>query len=215
MLSPAATHGGELAPLEAPNEPAHGEPPPRPEAPGGRDSEAAPMPQADQPGEGTGANSTYFRSYVLYVAPRANGRGPEEKCRGSQAALALIEAFREDVDVQDVSELQQRGDELPPWLDGTPCVVDTARKLAFKGSDAIEHLRRHSDRGIMTLGGLDGVEADASGGDSAALDYSTAPKAGGVPSVQSGRPNVVRESKLDGDALQRLIEQRLGASAVV
>ena len=87
---------------------------------------------------------------MLYVA--SDNADPTAMCPGSAVAMDLIDGFREDVDVQDVDKLCEQGVSLPEWLDGTPCVVNTLQKLAYKGSDCLDHLRQHSKRGMQTFG---------------------------------------------------------------
>ena len=79
-----------------------------------------------------------FKKYVLYV--NADRDSPSQLCRGSREAMKLTKAIQEDVHVQGIQPLLKAGKPLPPWLDGSPILVDTATKQAFKGSSALEVL---------------------------------------------------------------------------
>ena len=48
--------------------------------------------------------------------------------------------LKEDVVVQSVSALLQKGVPLPSWLDGTPILVDTSTNEALKGSAAVQKI---------------------------------------------------------------------------
>ena len=59
--------------------------------------------------------------------------------------MALDVAQREfgnDLLVQNVDVMLERGIELPVWLDGTPVLVDMTLKQAHKGQHAIRHLQQ-------------------------------------------------------------------------
>lgn len=180
------------------------------------------QPDARDPGFGgpgqTASSDQNFKRYVLYVGPSANGA---PRCPGSQAALEAIESFKEDVAIADVNKLRLDGEELPPWLEGTPCVVNTAEKLAYMGSHCIAHLKQHTHRGQLHSDlDFDGIEPDGQG--FAALEWSEEP-AGGVARVDrpahsgpAGPGRVqppARDQKLDDSALQRMIEERLSSTA--
>jgi len=64
------------------------------------------------------------------AAERADGEWPE-----------AIDAVQGECTVQSVDRMLESGMELPPWLDGTPIVVDTWTKQARKGTVAYEYLR--------------------------------------------------------------------------
>jgi hypothetical protein len=192
------------------------------------DEGAAPPPAGEQPGfgaapqHGGGPSAHNFKRYVLYVGP--SSRGGQQMCPGSQAALDVIETFKEDVAIADVNKLRLEGEQLPEWLEGTPCVVNTAEKLAYMGSHCIAHLKQHTQRGqLQSELDFDGVEPDSQG--FAALEWSSEPA-----STASGQPRVdrpahagpagpgrvappARDQKLDESALQRMIEERLSTTA--
>lgn len=79
-----------------------------------------------------------FKKYVLYV--NADRDSPSQLCRGSREAMKLTKAIQEDVHVQNIQPLLKSGKPLPPWLDGSPILVDTTTKQAFKGSSALDVL---------------------------------------------------------------------------
>jgi len=188
-------------------------------------SSAAPMvgtngPAFGGPGEQPPAAgpADSFKRYVLYVGPSVVD--PQQMCPGSRAALELIKTFEEDVAVADVNRLRLDGEQLPAWLEGTPCVVNTAEKLAYMGSHCIAHLKQHSARMPLVSefgGGVDGVDPDGEG--FAALEWSAGPSApqtagAGAPPRPGGRaPAPSRDQKLDEGALQRMIEERLASTA--
>jgi len=75
--------------------------------------------------------------YVLYV--NKSYIVPNSYCPGSELCLASAHG-RDDVLVQDVNSILEQGIELPPWLDATPCVVDTKYSTATRGSAAVRYL---------------------------------------------------------------------------
>jgi hypothetical protein len=172
------------------------------------------------PGSADAPSTHNFKRYVLYVGPAAHG---SQMCRGSQAALDIIESFKEDVAIADVNKLRLEGEELPSWLEGTPCVVNTSEKLAYMGSHCIAHLKQHTQRGQLHSDlDFDGIEPDGQG--FAALEWSEDPvEPSGAPRVDrpthsgaagSGRVEApARDQKLDETALQRMIEQRMSSTA--
>lgn len=68
-------------------------------------------------------------------------RDPEQ-CIGSRAILQLLKPVQEDFMTVDIAAL---GSDLPPWLDGTPIVVDnrTDEKIIYRGSEAVFFVRNH------------------------------------------------------------------------
>lgn len=84
--------------------------------------------------------------YILYIAPDVHDAS--RFCPGSRAAVDLMEERAMDgVLVQNVQVLRQRGAKLPPWLSGTPTLVDKAQSVAFKGTQAVRRLQElaHAD----------------------------------------------------------------------
>jgi len=73
--------------------------------------------------------------YILYVNKSYKDDGA--LCTGSQRCLASL-AQSSAVDVQNVDDLLADHVELPPWLDATPCLVDTNTSTASKGRAAVE-----------------------------------------------------------------------------
>lgn len=76
-------------------------------------------------------------TYVLYT--NKSYTTPGELCPGSKECVRLA-ANRPDILVQNVDTILASGVELPPWLDGTPTVVDMAKSAASKGDAAIKLL---------------------------------------------------------------------------
>ena len=70
-----------------------------------------------------------LQNFVLYTSNRAGDRGSEK-------LMQMIDEVREDFRIVDVASLDSR----PPWLNGTPILVDLreAAKVAHRGSAAIE-----------------------------------------------------------------------------
>lgn len=79
------------------------------------------------------------KKFVLYIAQ--SRRNHDEFCPGSKAAIEAAHAAQSSVLVQNVDVMIERGVELPPWLDGTPILVNTEARQALKGSAAIAYLR--------------------------------------------------------------------------
>ena len=103
---------------------------------------------------------------------------------------------------------------LPPWLNGTPCVVNTRLNRPFKGSDCIAHLRSRGGHGhdLAPIDDLTGIEADQP--NASALDYTHEKPAPGQPDVPRGMSGARgRESKVDESAIQRLIQERAASSS--
>ena len=74
------------------------------------------------------------QKYVLYVGK--DNHDPSIFCRGSKVLLDLVKPLKDDIVIQDVDVLIDKGVSLPEWLDGTPILVDMATKQALKGSEA-------------------------------------------------------------------------------
>ncbi len=178
----------------------------------------APMPPADMAGAAAPSQGAPAQEepaapgarYVLYVGPRIGGH-EGEMCPGSQRALDIIDPFREDVDVYDVSQLRQNGISLPGWLNGTPCLVDTSQPRPldpYKGGACLAHLKRHGSRGLQPLDGeLSGVGPM---GAAPAHEYTTAGQTGDGAHVPRGPATmaVSGRGKIDESALQRMIAER-------
>ena len=72
--------------------------------------------------------------YVLYT--NHSYTDARELCPGSKACLEHVQGHA-NVAVEDVAELLAEGVELPPWLDATPTLVDTATSAASQGEAAV------------------------------------------------------------------------------
>ena len=79
------------------------------------------------------SNAGSSQRYVLYVNMDYTGEARYDS--GSQRCLDLLSECR-DVEVQHIDKILATGSELPAWLDGTPCVVDTLLSTAVKGTAA-------------------------------------------------------------------------------
>lgn len=81
-----------------------------------------------------------FKRYVLYVAQDVHDQAIF--CPGSRKMISLINPIKEDVHVQSVDVLFEKGllDELPSWLQGTPTLVCTSTRVAYTGSEAIRKI---------------------------------------------------------------------------
>lgn len=74
--------------------------------------------------------------WILYINKSYSTPGEVDK--GSAECLALVGDLKDDVTVQDVDAIvTQHAIELPPWLDHTPTIVDTADQSASKGTAAL------------------------------------------------------------------------------
>ena len=102
------------------------------------------------------AESTAWSRYVLYVAH--SHEEPDRLCTGSRKAMKLMEPVKEDVLVQSIDVLQEKGVALPDWLQGTPTLVDTSDKSAYSGTQALDHLKELAGGGkVATLDEMEGV----------------------------------------------------------
>jgi len=81
-----------------------------------------------------------FKRYVLYIGQDFSD--PAIFCPGSRQAMKLIEPIKEDVSVQSIDVLLEKGVELPSWLTGTPTLVATDSRMAYIGSECIDELKR-------------------------------------------------------------------------
>ncbi len=85
---------------------------------------------------------TSSHTYVLYIAQ--DHRDSSRFCAGSRVAMEYVEDLGGEILVQNVDVLQRKA-ALPEWLSGTPCLVDQTKKVAFKGTEAINRLREIID----------------------------------------------------------------------
>lgn len=78
---------------------------------------------------------------VLYVA--RSKVDPTQLCRGSELCIQEISerGLSDLVTVQEVEKVRQQVP-LPPWIDGTPILVDTEEMIPLRGSVALRELRR-------------------------------------------------------------------------
>lgn len=86
-----------------------------------------------------------FKRWVLYIGQ--DNADPTIFCPGSRRAMKLIEPIKEDVSVQSIEVLLEKGVELPAWLTGTPTLVATDSRMAYIGSECIDELARVSSGG--------------------------------------------------------------------
>tara|TARA_B110000046_G_scaffold130536_1_gene137084 strand:+ start:1410 stop:2030 length:621 start_codon:yes stop_codon:yes gene_type:complete len=78
--------------------------------------------------------------FVLYV-----GRDKKDRdmyCPGSLVCLALVDKIEPAIPVQDCSILLQT-QVLPPWLNGTPILMDKTDPVPARGTDAVRVLQAH------------------------------------------------------------------------
>ena len=154
-----------------------------------------------------------FENYVLYVGPDA----AEERvfCPGSRSCIPLAEQLG-DINIQNVRTLLDEGVRLPGWLTGTPMLVDMTQKQAYKGSDALGHLKRlagaqqaaserppsHDEmNGVLPAGE---VHLHGDGGMEAAF---------AAPAHAHGESSRFSDDKITDESLQRYMEARNNSKA--
>lgn len=129
--------------------------------------------------------------YILYVA-RQHGNA-NVYCHGSQACISQLEGAASIAHIQDIDILAEH-EELPPWLNGSPLLVDTKTSDKFRGTEAVEVIRK-------LVSDTRSAHVAARGSSSVANYARTQP------------PNVTRDAKVTEDDLQRYIEMRNNGSA--
>ena len=79
-------------------------------------------------------------SHVLYVA--SDKLDPSQMCRGSSQCVSIAKHpnLKQHVLIQNVDILRKK-QPLPPWLNGTPILVDRTTNQIIKGSPAIDTLK--------------------------------------------------------------------------
>lgn len=146
-----------------------------------------------------------FQRYVAYVSRN-------EQCRGTAALRTAMKPVQEDVMIVEVENLSRR--EVPPWLKGTPCLVDMSdgKRMAYHGTDAVQHMNA-SVEALNTSSApdtLDGAPPQAADGIDSGFGAAT--EAGVAPVGE--RPSVSRDDN-DRDALEAAVmrEQEARASS--
>lgn len=150
------------------------------------------------------SDAAAFKKFVLYIGQDA--RDPQRFCEGSRECLKLVEAIKQDVLVQNVDIMLERGVAIPEWLDGTPILVDTANKRALKGSDALDHLAEATTAPPASAAG----EATAFEGvlpDGERYLHAEEPDSQQQPLVPDP-PAFTREGKITENDVQRYMEMR-------
>ena len=79
---------------------------------------------------------TEKNKWVLYISQ--DKQNSEVFCPGSRECLRSINGNEGYINIQNVDAMLERGIELPPWLNGTPILVDVESKRALKGTDAVK-----------------------------------------------------------------------------
>lgn len=144
--------------------------------------------------------------WVLYISQ--DKQNSEVFCPGSRECLKAINGNEAYVNIQNVDAMLERGIELPPWLNGTPILVDVESKRALKGSDAV--------KGIVEII----TNMNAPNQDSADIEVDEGPQ-GILPEgerylheetpnqeIINDRPQQTREGKITEEDLQAYMAQR-------
>ena len=138
-------------------------------------------------------------------------------CRGSIRILQRIKSQPlHGLHLEDVHKLPGV---LPPWLKGTPIVVDTRLKLAHKGSDAVllvEKLvdQQHKHRVMMMAKRAERLAEKRTTPPADLFTIHEHEEEGEEQKEERGEPEIPakytdnRAPKVDDDALKRLVEQR-------
>ena len=110
-----------------------------------------------------------FKRWVLYVASDASDSTIFDP--GSRKMISLINPIKEDVHVQSVDVLFEKGllDEVPSWLQGTPTLVCTSTRLAYTGSEAIRKMEEELNGGKARREGEDHADESVAGGEAPGL----------------------------------------------
>lgn len=149
--------------------------------------------------DGETRTSTMAR-YVLYINQDYTGKGAY--CPGSSRCLEILSDLP-DVEVQHIDDILKSGVNLPQWLEGTPCLVDTQTATATKGSNAIELARRIEDesriREVEAAADAPGSEAE---GDESADDNVFASPAANVDTEK------IESKRVDDMAVQEFMAKR-------
>lgn len=79
-------------------------------------------------------------SHVLYVA--SDRLNPSQMCRGSSKCMSIAKhpSLKQSVLIQNVDILRKK-QPIPPWLNGTPVLIDRTTSQIIKGSPAIDTLK--------------------------------------------------------------------------
>ena len=144
------------------------------------------------------ASGGTFKKWVLYV--NNSKASPSDLCPGSKLCMAEIKSIQEDVHVQNISRLLEKGVPLPEWLEGSPIVVNTESKQAYKGTAALEFLRAMTTRPAASAQ----VEGIAPGGQ----QHYLFDEDDSVQSAPPPRHPTDRDRKLTEQDVQAFIAQR-------
>ena len=155
-----------------------------------------------------------FENFVLYIGPDV--RDPRVFCPGSRTCLPLAEKLG-DINIQNVRTLLDEGVKLPSWLTGTPMLVDMTQKQAYKGTDALNHLKKlsappkaqspedpppsHDEMMGVLPSGEAHLHSDGFGG----AEFT-------APAHAHGESSRFTDEKLTEDAVQRYMDARNKAS---
>ena len=147
-----------------------------------------------------------FKRYVLYVAQDAHD--PSIFCPGSRQIISLVAPIKEDVHVQSIDVLFEKGmlNDLPPWLHGTPTLVCTSSRIAYTGSEAIRKIKEELGGGTKTSADADAGEVLGAPPSGERFEVGWGEEGG---SVAAGAAYVVPDDrKVSEEDVQRYMAQR-------
>lgn len=81
------------------------------------------------------------RRFMIYIGSDRDGSG--RFCPGSRECVGLIRAsssLSRMTRIENVDIIRRENIPIPPWLDGTPILVDTVLKLILRGTVARDYL---------------------------------------------------------------------------
>ena len=144
-----------------------------------------------------------FKRWVLYVAQDVED--PAVFCKGSRKSVALAEPIKEDVLVQSIDALLEKGVDLPAWLTGSPTLVDTNTHMAYVGSKALLQLETiktgETEATPTSLNEMEGVAAHGGRVEFAQDDAFESQAVAGAESI-------VNDGKVTEEELQRYMTKR-------
>lgn len=127
---------------------------------------------------------TTFQRFVLYVAQ--DHSDPSLFCQGSRQAVRLIESMKEDVNIQNLDVLLEKGVSIPEWLRGSPTLVDMNSKNSYEGSECLEYLTSLVEGGGGG-GGADDFEGLSADGGHVSFEQHEPSQSQGAETIGEGK----------------------------
>lgn len=136
----------------------------------------------------------------MYVA--SDRWDPSQFCPGSRKAIDLSKKYKEDVLVQSVDVLLEKGVDIPTWLTGTPTLVDTETKISYPGSHALKHLEQINNADNSPPESLSEMEGVPANGTYVAFESDDA------FATQESVQNPISDEKITDDDVQKYMQKR-------